>query len=48
MLTARKDEIQCVVSKIDLGVNIPFGKTQQSELWDYADNVDTMEFLLGL
>ena len=48
MIIERKDEIQCVVSKIDLGVNIPFGKTQQPELWDYADNVDTIEFLLGL
>jgi hypothetical protein len=48
ILEARKDEIQCVVSKIDLGVNIPFGKTQQPKLWDYADNVDTIEFLLSL
>jgi hypothetical protein len=47
-LEARKDEIQCVVSKIDLGYNIPFGKTQQPELWDYADNVDTIAFLLNL
>ncbi len=48
MIENRKNEIQCVVSKIDLGVNIPFGKTQQPKLWDYADNVDTIEFLLGL
>lgn len=48
MILDRSNEIQCVVSKIDLGVNIPFGKTQQPELWDYADNVDTIEFLLGL
>jgi len=48
MLLERKDEIQCVVSKTDLGVNIPFGKTQLPELWDYADNVDTIAFLLGL
>ncbi len=48
ILEARKDEIQCVVSKIDLGVNIPFGKTQQPKLWDYADNEDTIEFLLSL
>ena len=48
MIENRKNEIQCVVSKIDLGVNIPFGKTQQPELWDYADNVDTIAFLLSL
>ena len=48
MIENRKNEIQCIVSKIDLGVNIPFGKTQQPELWDYADNVDTIAFLLSL
>ncbi|MFO7829971.1 MAG: acyl-CoA reductase [Bacteroidales bacterium] len=43
------DKIQCVVSNLNLTDNIiPFGKTQQPELWDYADNVDTMEFLTGL
>ena len=25
---------------------IPFGKTQNPQLWDYADNIDTVEFLL--
>ena len=39
-----KDQIQCVVSK----KHIPFGKAQQPELWDYADGVDTMEFLVRL
>lgn len=38
------NDIQCVVSKKD----IPFGKAQNPELWDYADNVDTLEFLIGL
>jgi len=28
--------------------SIPFGKTQQPELWDYADNVDTLQFLIKL
>jgi hypothetical protein len=39
-----KDKIQCIVSVDD----VPFGKTQQPELWDYADGVDTLEFLLSL
>jgi hypothetical protein len=43
-LVLRADEIQCIVSKKD----VPFGKSQEPELWDYADGVDTMEFLLGL
>jgi len=39
------EKIQCLVSN-DLTANsIPFGKTQKPELWDYADNVDTIHFL---
>jgi len=37
-----KEKIQCVVGKH----NIPFGKAQSPELWDYADGIDTIEFLL--
>ena len=44
-----QDQIQCVVSKPNfMNASIPFGKAQEPELWDYADNVDTMEFLLNL
>ncbi|MGV7107399.1 acyl-CoA reductase [Flavobacterium sp. U410] len=42
------EKIQCIVSKNVLEQSIPFGKTQQPELWDYADNVDTLDFLLNL
>jgi hypothetical protein len=42
-IDALKNEIQCVVSRQD----IPFGKTQQPSLTDYADNVDVMAFLLN-
>ncbi|WP_426430534.1 acyl-CoA reductase [Winogradskyella sp. HB-48] len=43
-----KDKIQCVVSK-DFTVNeVAFGQTQKPELWDYADGVDTVEFLLKI
>lgn len=43
----QEDQIQCIVSgkKHD---GIDFGKAQQPELWDYADNVDTFDFLLKL
>lgn len=37
-----KEKIQCIVSKD----NIPFGKAQLPHLWDYADGIDTIEFLL--
>ena len=35
------DSLQCVVSK----EKISFGSTQNPSLWDYADGVDTIEFL---
>lgn len=40
------DKIQCIASaKGWLKGSIPFGTTQHPELWDYADRVDTVEFL---
>ena len=44
-----EDQIQCVVASDKLGLEntVPFGKAQSPELWDYADGVDTMEFLLN-
>jgi hypothetical protein len=47
-LATEHDQIQCIVSNDVIPNSIPFGKTQQPELWDYADNVDTMEFLTQL
>ncbi|WP_057940037.1 acyl-CoA reductase [Algoriphagus resistens] len=41
-----ESKIQCVVGN---GADrIPFGSAQNPEPWEYADNVDTMAFLLGL
>lgn len=37
-----KEKIQCIVGRH----NIPFGKAQSPHLWDYADGIDTIEFLL--
>jgi len=49
-IETRAEEIQCVVAKDELlkAKTLPFGKAQQPELWDYADGVDTMQFLLAL
>lgn len=44
VLASHREKIQCIVSQ----ENIPFGKAQQPELWDYADKVDTMTFLSEL
>ena len=45
-LTADSEQIQCIVSNNLIENSIPFGQTQNPQLWDYADNVDTITFLL--
>lgn len=40
--------LQCIVSNQLIENSIPFGKTQQPQLWDYADGIDTMQFLISL
>ena len=42
-----EEKIQCVVSNIS-DKFIKFGQAQSPELTDYADNIDTLEFLLNL
>jgi hypothetical protein len=37
----QKDKIQCTVGHS----LVPFGKAQSPHLWDYADGIDTLEFL---
>ena len=43
-IQANADKLQCIVSKKD----ISFGNTQKPNLWDYADGVDTVDFLREL
>jgi hypothetical protein len=45
-----KEKIQCVVSSVAFKniQTINFGETQSPKLWDYADGVDTIQFLLNL
>ncbi|MCM4157419.1 acyl-CoA reductase [Gramella sp. AN32] len=47
-LKEQEDKIQCIVKNEADKTEVSFGKTQHPELWDYADNVDTIEFLLNL
>lgn len=47
-LEADKDAIQCIVGKSDQIKMIDFGETQTPQLWDYADDVDTLAFLQNL
>ena len=43
ILENEKENIQCIVSEN----HIPFGEAQRPNLWDYADGVDTLDFLLN-
>ncbi len=44
IIKGHEEEIQCIVGH----GNVPFGKSQMPELWDYADGLDTVEFLSKL
>lgn len=49
-LTENDDALQCVVSSVE-GVHsrtVKFGRAQQPTLFDYADERDTMQFLLSV
>tara|TARA_B110000879_G_scaffold42684_1_gene60258 strand:- start:553 stop:1551 length:999 start_codon:yes stop_codon:yes gene_type:complete len=43
-----ESEIQCVVGNYSKLDTIPFGKSQRPDLQDYADNVNTLDFLQNL
>ena len=47
-LETDKDLIQCIVSKGFIKNEIAFGATQKPHLWDYADSIDSVEFLLAI
>ena len=47
-LATDREKIQCVVGHNFIDGEIPFGQTQTPKLWDYADGVNTLAFLLNL
>ena len=47
-LTTDAEKIQCVVAHNFTTEEVDFGETQIPQLWDYADGVDTLNFLLKL
>ncbi|MCM5663360.1 acyl-CoA reductase [Galbibacter mesophilus] len=47
-LAEDSDKIQCVVANNFMENEVAFGRTQHPNLWDYADGVDTIKFLLGV
>ena len=51
LLDGESENIQCIVSSADIKASnqvVGFGESQQPALWDYADGVDTMDFLIKL
>lgn len=51
-ITAKRDKIQCIAGGSEtisgFQESVKFGDTQQPNVWDYADGVDTLEFLQQL
>ena len=48
VLNENEENIQCVVSSLPLNITggtLTFGAAQHPKLWDYADHVNTIEFL---
>ncbi len=48
ILEENAEKIQCIVSNRSSKNEVKFGQTQKPQLWDYADNIDTIEFLSKL
>lgn len=47
-LNREKHQIQCIVAHGFLNTEIAFGATQKPKLWDYADSIDSIAFLLSI
>ncbi|SNR34099.1 acyl-CoA reductase [Lutibacter flavus] len=47
-LKEESEQIQCIACNENVVDFVKLGKTQHPKLWDYADNIDTIEFLLKL
>jgi len=50
-LDQQAENIQCIVTTAPIDANsqvVEFGQSQQPALWDYADGIDTMDFLSNL
>ncbi|TRO66590.1 acyl-CoA reductase [Christiangramia sabulilitoris] len=48
LLEGNSEKIQCVVRNSNEKDSVRFGYTQKPQLWDYADNIDTIDFLSQL
>ena len=41
-----KNQIQCIVTNLQIENSIKFGEAQKPKLYQYADDIDTLDFLL--
>ncbi|SDD45316.1 Acyl-CoA reductase (LuxC) [Mucilaginibacter pineti] len=51
LLAQQTENIQCIVTSAGISTlnqTVGFGQSQQPALWDYADGIDTMDFLSNL
>lgn len=46
LLKPHEEKIQCIVGSAT-PATVPFGKAQLPDVWEYADNVDTIKFLMS-
>lgn len=47
-LATDAEQLQCIVANAGVEGELNFGSAQHPQLWDYADNVDTISFLLKI
>jgi hypothetical protein len=47
-LRGDKEQIQCIVSNLPIDHAIIPGNAQKPSPWDYADGLDTLDFLISL
>lgn len=48
LLQSQQNKIQCIVAGKWFKAGIPFGESQMPDVWEYADDVDTLAFLSQL
>ncbi|MDD2675801.1 MAG: acyl-CoA reductase [Flavobacterium sp.] len=47
-LESESELLQCIVAAETIENSVDFGETQNPRLWNYADNIDTISFLLTI
>ena len=45
-IKVNKNQIQCIVTNLQIENSIKFGEAQKPKLYQYADDIDTLDFLL--